>query len=75
MIDMYDCRKRRVFHVSMLKEWHVPNSVSYFSSEEGEGDSGSEDVFLWYDGGGAPVMGEHTALRSSAVRAADTTYY
>ena len=45
MIDMYDCRKRRVFHVSMLKEWHVPNSVSYFSSEEGEGDSGSEDVF------------------------------
>ena len=45
MIDMYDCRKRRVFHVNMLKEWHVPNSVSYFSSEEGEGDSGSEMFF------------------------------
>ena len=58
LIDMYDCRKRRrVFHVNMLKEWHVPNSVSYFSSEEGEGDSGSEDVPLWNDGG-VPVMGE-----------------
>ena len=59
MIDMYDRRKRRrVFHVNMLKEWHVPNSVSYFSSEEGEGDSGSEDVPLWNDGGGAPVLGK-----------------
>ena len=59
LIDMYDHRKRRrVFHVNMLKEWHVPNGVSYFSSEEGEGDSGSEDVPLWNDGEGVPVMGE-----------------
>ena len=50
LIDMYDCKKRRrVFHVNMLKECHVPKSVSYFSSEEGEGDSGLEDVPLRND--------------------------
>ena len=61
-----------MFHVNMLKEWHVPNSVSYFSSEEGEGDSGSEDVPLWNDGG-VPVMGERS--QKLRARAADTTYY
>ena len=58
LIDMYDRRKRRrVFHVNMLKEWHMPSGVSYFSSEGEDGDSGSEDVPLWIDGG-VPVMGE-----------------
>ena len=44
--------------MNMLKKWHMPSGVSYFSSEGGEGDSGSEDVPLSNDGGGVPVMGE-----------------
>ena len=55
-IDMYDRRKRRrIVHVNMLKEWHIPTSVSYFASEE---ETIGEEIPVWNEGGGAPVMGD-----------------
>ena len=35
LIDMHDQKKRkRVFHVNMLKEWHTPISLSCFAVED-----------------------------------------
>ena len=34
LVDMHDKRKRkRVFHVNMLKRWHVPTSTGYFAKD------------------------------------------
>ena len=51
LVDMYDKRKRkRVFHVNMLRKWHVPTSTGYFAKDADP--QGSEDeVPTWDDGG------------------------
>ena len=57
---MADRKKRkRIFHVNILKQWHTPASTSYFVGEGGEGDDG--DVLVWNDDAGSepgPVMGD-----------------
>ncbi len=62
LVDMHDRRKRkRVFHVNMLKEWHVPVSSNYFATGcEGADadDEGDSLVSAWNDGGGEPTWGE-----------------
>ena len=46
-VDMGDHRKRlRVFHVNMLKKWHVPAVASYFGDQ---GADEADDVVLWKD--------------------------
>ncbi len=57
-VDMRDRRKRhRVFHVNMLRKWHVPTSTAYLSQESME-ESG-DDVPMWDDDrDGVPTMGE-----------------
>ena len=52
MVDMYDHRKRkRVFHVNMLKEFQVHRTTesSYFVDTSGQ-DDGDEDILFWSDG-------------------------
>ena len=52
MVDMHDHRKRRrVFHVNMLKEFqiHRVTESSYFVTDSG-GDDEDEDLLFWLDG-------------------------
>ena len=47
LIHMYDRRKkRRVFHVNMLKQWYIPTDTGYFT-EEGSPDYADEDIPVW----------------------------
>ena len=64
LIDMHDKRKRkRIFHVNMLKEFHVhkPAQTGYWTEEEAEDSSGSDsDVPMWNDNPqGQPLIGGH----------------
>ena len=52
MVDIHDHRKRRrVFHVNMLKEFqiHSVTESSYFVTDSG-GDDEDEDLLFWLDG-------------------------
>ena len=55
---MYDHRKkRRVFHVNMLKQWYVLTNTGY-TAEEVPADHVDEDIPIWKDstqGGSAQV--------------------
>ena len=58
MVDMADRRKRRrIFHVNMLRKWNVPTSTNYFAEGGVEGEE--EEVPTW-DGGseGDYITGE-----------------
>ena len=65
VVDMADRKKRkRIFHVNMLKQWHTPTSTSYLVGEAEEGDEG--DVLVWNDDAGCeagPVMGDRLSNR------------
>ena len=50
LIDMHNRRKRRrVFHVNMLRKWHVSPTVSLWAEELSESDPG-DDVPSWNEG-------------------------
>ena len=59
-VDMFDhSKRRRIFHVNMLRKWHPPTAASYWADSEGpEGDEG--DVVLWRDdeGTSGPLIGQ-----------------
>ena len=59
-VDMYDhSKRRRIFHVNMLRKWHPPTAASYWADSEGpEGDE--DDVVLWRgdEGTSGPVIGQ-----------------
>ena len=60
-IDMQDRRKRyRVFHINMLRKWHVPASTNYWAEETVDVDR--EEVLTWKEQGDVgedqPVIGE-----------------
>ncbi len=45
-VDMHDRRKRkRVFHVNMLKKWETPTDVAMFNDEVDP----SDEIVLWRD--------------------------
>ena len=47
LIHMYDRRKkRRVFHINMLKQWYIPTDTGYFT-EEVSPDYADEDIPVW----------------------------
>ena len=47
LMHVYDCRKkRRVFHVNMLKQWYIPTDTGY-SAEEVSPDYADEDIPVW----------------------------
>ena len=49
LVDMHDRRKRRrIFHINMLREWVVPASTGYWMEEVEEIDE--EDVPVWKEG-------------------------
>ena len=49
LIHMYDRRKkRRIFHVNMLKQWYVPTNTGYIA-EEIQADYVDEDIPTWTD--------------------------
>ena len=61
-IDMHDKRKRhRVFHINMLRKWHVPVSTNYWA-EETVVDVDGEEVLTWREQGSIgedqPAIGE-----------------
>ena len=61
-IDMHDKRKRhRVFHINMLRKWHVPVSTNYWA-EEVVVNIDREEVLTWREQGSIgedqPAIGE-----------------
>ena len=58
---MHDRRKKRkIFHVNMLRAWHLPTSNSYFMEEIADENQLEDDIPSWKDNeGGAPVIGSH----------------
>lgn len=64
LVDMHDRRKKnRVFHVNMLKEWHVPTSVGYFMWEMSEGE---ETPPTWdYGDEGEPIVWEQLSFQQT----------
>ena len=49
LVDMHDHRKRRrVFHINMLREWSVPVATGYWMEEVEESDE--DDVLVWKEG-------------------------
>ena len=42
---MHDKRKKRIFHVNMLKEWNMPTTVCLWTEEMNE--EGEEEIPLW----------------------------
>ena len=56
--DMRDRKKRyRIFHVNMLRKWHVPTSTGYQAQESAE--ESEDDVPTWDDDReGVPTVGE-----------------
>lgn len=62
VVDMHDRRKRRrVFHVNMLKDFRVrkPVETSFWVESESADDIDDSDVILWNDSPeGQPTIGE-----------------
>ena len=53
LVDVHDRRKRkRLYHVNMLRKWHVPTGAGYFTEEVDT--ATDEDIPVWNDpmGGG-----------------------
>ena len=57
-VDMRDRKKRhRIFHVKMLRRWHVPTNTGYLAQESAE--ESEDDVPTWdNDREGVPTVGE-----------------
>jgi hypothetical protein len=59
-IDMVDKRKRkRIFHVNMLRKWHTPTVSSMWTGDEP--DAEADEVLLWKDdegGSNQPLLGD-----------------
>jgi len=54
---MHDRQKRkRVFHINMLRKWHVPTSVGYLAQEVADHEM-EEEVPTWDGGCGQPKVG------------------
>ena len=50
-VDMCDTQKRkRIFHVNMLRQWHRPSQASYLAEEVVHQEDDDEDIPSW-DGG------------------------
>ena len=48
-IDMHDTRKRkRVFHVNMLKKWHTPPTTCLLAEEMSSEECPEEDIPSWH---------------------------
>ncbi len=61
LVDMHNKHKRkRIFHVNMLRKWYVPTTTSYWAEELEE--DGNDEVPEWRGGAESPepqaVMGE-----------------
>ena len=58
-VDMKDkSKRRRVFHINMLKPFHTPEAVVCFAGEECEGRQ--DDIPVWNgEPSGAPITGDH----------------
>ena len=58
VVDMADRRKRkRIFHVNMLKQWHTPTHTNYLAEEVDD----EEDVPVWNEDAGTetqPTLGD-----------------
>ena len=70
LIDMHDRRKRRrVYHVNMLRKWHVPSVGSYMAEELPVRDD-EDDVQVWNDGQDTtddkPAIGEQLGQEQRA---------
>ena len=59
LVDMADRKKRRrVFHINMLRQWQKPASMNYFAEEEWI-DEEEMDATAWDSGAeGEPTVGE-----------------
>ena len=58
-IDMKDKKKRRkIFHVNMLKKWHPPDAKSFWTSEEVESAPEEEESIPTWKGeyGAVPII-------------------
>ena len=63
-VDMSDRRKRRrIFHINLLRKWHTPVGVSYWA-EEDKGADWEEDVLV-YDSGASGAGGELPIISDS----------
>ena len=63
LVDMADRRKRRkIFHINMLRKWNEPASHNYFV-EEKVGDGEDLEALAWNGGEGEPVIGEQLSLK------------
>ena len=58
-VDISD-RRKRIFHINLLRKWHTPVGVSYWS-EEDEGMDLEEDVVV-YDSGAGGTGGEQPVI-------------
>ena len=48
LVDMHDTRKRkRIFHVNMLRKWNQPPTPSFWAEEAQEEHTDSEEMPLW----------------------------
>ena len=68
LIDMHDRRKRqRVFHVNMLRKWHVSPTVSLWAEELSESDP-EDDVPIWNEGRAedTPKIGDQLNLEQQS---------
>ena len=49
-VDMFDqAKRRRSFHVNMLRKWYTPSAASYWTDVEPAPEPEEEDVILWKD--------------------------
>ena len=64
LVDMADRRKRRkIFHISMLRKWNEPASHNCFVVEE-VGDGEDLEALAWNGGEeGEPVIGKQLSLK------------
>ena len=60
LVNIRNCRKkRRILHINMLKEWHVPISTNYLALECQENNADDEAGIPTWDGGtGKVTVGE-----------------
>ena len=49
-------KRRRIFHINLLRKWNEPVSSNYFTEGDVEGEE--EEVITWHVGaGGGPQLG------------------
>lgn len=54
--------RTRIFHVNMLRKWHVPNSIGYLNQEVGEE---TDEVPSWDNEGGEPKVGHQLTVEQN----------